>query len=113
MIKPTVGRKVWFIPSEEDYTHGPYTVMQDPDDETKVQPLDATIIAVHNDTLVNLMVIDIEGNQLFVAECELISTDTLVDYQESESYCTWMPYQVQQAAKSQEATVQPVTGIVV
>lgn len=52
MIKPTVGRVVWYWPHVNDADAGPH-----PGD----QPLAAHVAHVHNDTSVNLMVIGKNG----------------------------------------------------
>lgn len=66
MIKPTVGRKVWYWPSANDKT-GPVPMYQQAG-----QPLDATIIAVHGDRMVNVLVTDTMGRQFPVLSCELL-----------------------------------------
>lgn len=112
MIKPTVGRKVWFIPSDYDTSIDGYKILPDVDNPAYNQPLDATIIGVHSDTLVNLHVIDAEGNQFFQEGTRLMQ-DGKTEIGKDESYAMWMPYQVTQAAKDSGGVVQPVTGTVV
>jgi hypothetical protein len=82
VIKPTVGRVVWFwIPGSP-----------------QTEPLAAMVAAVVTDSIVNLSVIDAEGNQHAQKGVPLI--------QEGEKppampYCEWMPYQKGQAAKTE------------
>lgn len=82
MIKPTVGRVVWFRPM---------SASENP------QPLAAIIAFVHDDKTVNLAVFDRNGESYPLEGVQLI--------QEGEmpcrpgGYCEWMPYQKGQAAK--------------
>jgi hypothetical protein len=85
LIKPTVGRVVWY--------HPPFT----PDSGSNEQTLAAIVCHVWSETRVNLAVFDSNGtasNQtsvfLFRGESE----------RPSSSYCEWMPYQIGQAAKT-------------
>lgn len=97
MIKPTIGRKVWFTPGVE---------IDDRDD--REQPFDATIVYVHNnDRMVNISYHDHYGNQhgqtsvLMLQEGDAQSPDG--------NYCEWMPYQKGQAAKT-ESLEKQVSG---
>lgn len=95
MIKPTVGRKVWYWPSASDKM-GPVPMYQQAG-----QPLDATIIAVHGDRMVNVLVTDTMGRQFPVLSCELLQPGdeprASVDGQIIGRYVEWVPYQVGQA----------------
>ena len=86
MIKPTVGRVVWFY----KYVAG----------QGHKGPLAAHVCCVHSDTKVNLMVIDESG-------CCHPETSVYLAQPESEvpegNYCCWMPYQQGQAAKTEAA----------
>ena len=97
IITPTVGRKVWYRPSQFDKT-GPV-----PMQAIKDQPLDATIIAVWGDRMVNVLVTDIMGRQFPVLSVTLKQEgDTMaVDAEGKEigRYVEWMPYQQGQAKK--------------
>lgn len=81
MIKPTVGRVVWYY-SEAD----------------QPQPNAAIIAFVWSDTVVNLAVIDRNG----VSNPQ---TSVLLYQGEGEKpthhFCEWMPYQQGQAAKTE------------
>jgi hypothetical protein len=88
MIKPTVGRVVWFYPHAGDST-----LCQAPG-----EPLAAIIARVWSDRVVNLSVIDANGKQ------EPRTSVTLVqdgDEKPQGYYCEWMPYQKGQAAKTE------------
>lgn len=85
VIKPTVGRVVWFFKYTGRGHRG---------------PLAAHVCAVHSDRHVNLMVIDEDGTT------SPEKTVTLVQGGEEApegDYCCWMPYQVGQAAKTEAA----------
>lgn len=100
MIKPTVGRKVWYRPSETDKKSGTgnpaMAVFGD-------QPCDATIIAVHNDRLVNLAIIDHNGGYHVRTSALLLQDDAKPA--DGQGYAEWMPYQVGQAAKEVSVAV--------
>jgi len=97
VITPTVGRKVWYWPSAFDKT-GPVPMNQMPG-----KPLDATVIAVYGDRMVNVLVIDTVGRQFPVLSCDLVqpgeSPRLGANGQPHGRYCEWMPYQRGQAAK--------------
>lgn len=94
MIKPTVGRVVWYRPSVTDmYSY--------PSGFGGPQPNAAIIAYVHSDSMVNLMVIDHNGNQHSRTSVPLIQDDVgEVNPVGGGSYCEWMPYQKGQAAKT-------------
>lgn len=102
IIKPTVGRKVWYRPSEGDQL-GPTPMAV-----TGNQPLDATIIAVWGDRMVNLLVTDAVGRQFPVLSVTLLQGDDKPhinrDGKPAGRYAEWMPYQ-----KAQTEVVKPAT----
>ncbi len=85
MIKPTIGRIVWYYPNTGDEA-----------------PLAAIIVCVHSDTCVNLAFFDEYGTAC---------NETLVTLYQGEDvaprpircFCEWMPYQHGQAKKTEEA----------
>lgn len=84
MIKPTVGRVVWFWAAGRSQ------------EEKGEQPYAATVAFVHSDTLINISYVDYQGNQgrwssvlLWQGEGE----------RPTAPHCSWMPYQVGQAKK--------------
>lgn len=102
LIKPTVGRKVWYWPSHFD-KQGPGAMCS-----VHGQPLDATVLAVWSDRCVNLLVVDISGKTFGKASATLIQGDDLHPKQGSPDnegnptpggYAQWMPYQLGQAYK--------------
>lgn len=91
IIKPTVGRKVWCRPSAHDKT-GPIPMVAGAD-----QPLDATVIAVWSDRLVNVLVTDVYGKQFPVLSVDLLQPgdEPRKDAEGNVAgrYVEWMPYQ--------------------
>lgn len=85
-ITPTVGRVVWFYPAESDplFVAG-YT-----------QPRAAIVARVFSDRLVNLSVIDPDGNHHPRTSVYLIQPG---DPGTASNHCRWMPFQIGQAAK--------------
>lgn len=83
MIKPTVGRVVWYHPGRND---------------DFVDVCAAVIAHVWNDTCVNLMVIDPNGNSIGRTSVYLLQDGDEAPAQ----YAEWMPYQKGQAAKTEE-----------
>ena len=99
IITPTIGRKVWFYPNGLKLTTaGPLDVF------AENQALDATIVCVYSDRMVNLSVTDHGGRVHSVRSCTLRQEGDDVP---GGSYCEWMPYQIGQA-KTSEAKPAPV-----
>lgn len=105
IIKPTVGRKVWYRPSAYDLTG--MGAMQ----VSYQQPLDATIIAVWGDRCINVLVTDIAGKQFAKLSTTLVQEgDNLPMHGPRDKegnntpggYVEWMPYQMGQAAKAEK-----------
>lgn len=91
IIKPTVGRKVWYRPAEYDLKGlGAMTVSEG-------QPLDATILAVWGDRCINVLVTDIMGKQYTKTSIKLLQGDDkpLRDAggKDLGGHVEWMPYQ--------------------
>lgn len=87
MIKPTIGRIVWFreAPDQQVLHHD------------KSQPLAAIVVYVHHDRMVNLAVYDADGGAHARTSVPLLQGD---DKPQGESmWCEWMPYQVGQAKR--------------
>lgn len=91
MIIPTVGRIVHF-------TFGGFDSIVKSE-----QPFAAIVTYVWNDRMVNLAVFDVNGLPLSRTSIRLLQDDDTA--QEGESYCAWMPYQLGQAAKTEELSV--------
>jgi hypothetical protein len=84
MIKPTVGRVVWFYKYATGQGHK--------------GPLAALVAWVHSDMCVNLAVSDENGNMRSETSVRLIQENDEVP---QSDYCGWMPYQVGQAKKTE------------
>lgn len=84
MIKPTVGRVVWFYKYIPEHGHK--------------GPLAAHVAEVHSDSMVNLMVIDSDGTPHPRTSIPLIQEG---GEKPLGDFCEWMPYQKGQAAKTE------------
>ena len=100
MITPTIGRKLWYIPSDQDIA-GNFGMRRGPD-----QPLDATIIGVWSDRCVNLQVIDLTGRVFFVEHSMLVQDDEKSPCMEGRvhGYAIWQPFQVHQAGQQRRTS---------
>lgn len=101
MIKPTIGRKVWFYPSAHSFTDSGANEVFVTDPE---QPLDATIVYVHSDTMLNLRVSDQNGGTHGVCSVPLIQDGPPPPG--TGRYATWMPYQTGQAKLATETSAK-------
>lgn len=101
LIQPTIGRKVWFYPQQEDLEEGVVVL----DEGLFAQPLDATIVYVHGESLVNLHVLDHEGTA-WKFEKVILLPDV-----RPESFpvrcAAWMPYQLAQAYNTRPKSPAP------
>lgn len=90
MIKPTVGRIVWY--------YGPNCVGQ--------QPQAAIVVYVHSDTCVNLTTFDHNGNVVVNPPRSVLLVQEGTERPAGGNFCEWMPYQVgkakEDAAKAAE-----------
>ena len=98
MIKPTVGRVVWYTPYEGD-----------PSISTNyTPPFTGHVAYVWSDRCVNLMVISPEGQPLQKTSVTLLQEG---DARPSGGgYCEWMPFQKGQAAKAEALEKQVEQG---
>lgn len=101
MIKPTVGRVVYYKPDS--------TSLMDSSMEETVdgQPLRADIIAVHSDVSVNLSVTDSVG-QTHVRIGVFFAHNTADETTPDGGYAYWMPYQLGQAAKTEAVQAEAI-----
>lgn len=97
MIKPTVGRKVWYRPQASDMM-GPSPMISMPG-----EPLDATIVAVWGDRMVNVQVLDVYAKAFTKMSVQLLQEGdvppTGADGKPLGGYVEWTPYQNGQAKK--------------
>lgn len=94
MIKPSIGRVVWFTPSKTDA-----------DLNFSIQLLAALVTYVHSDRCVNLAVFDANGGHHARASVTLLQDDDVGN--EAGYYAEWMPFQKGQAAKQEAAEAKP------
>jgi hypothetical protein len=99
---PTVGRKVWYRPQASDLT-GPVPMVM-----SGAEPLDATVIAVWGNRMINVLVTDIMGRQFPVLSCALLQEGdqppTDAEGKVTGRYCEWMPYQLTKAKEEAPKT---------
>ena len=81
MIKPTIGRVVWFWENTHNQT----------------QPLTGLVCYVHSDTAVNLAVFDVNGNPTSKTSVYLYQGE---GERPATYFAEWMPYQKGQAKKN-------------
>lgn len=93
MIKPTVGRVVWFYPRGKSERSGD-------------QPLAALIACVWSDTCVNLAIFDANGQPYPPGHTSILLVQEGGPLPDSGPYCTWMPYQQGQAKKTEALEAQ-------
>ena len=91
MIVATVGRVVWFYPQINVGVEPPS------------QPYAALIAFVHSDTCVNLAIFDSNGVPWQKPPTSITLVQDAADTPASGHYCTWMPFQKGQAAKTEAA----------
>lgn len=92
MIKPTVGRVVNFWPQTPPKPGFEYHDIR--------QPCTGLIAYVHGDRMVNLTVFDQAGKQFNETSVTLLQGDDRKP--EGGRFAVWMPYQVGQAAKTEQ-----------
>lgn len=96
MIKPTIGRRLWFWPNGvTSLSNGaPLSIID------KSVPLDAGVVFVWNDRMLNLDVTDHYGNHHQATSVPLLQDDD--ERPTVGAYATWMDYQ-KQVAKTEAA----------
>lgn len=105
IITPTVGRVVWYWPSQQEIDAKSITVI-DPS-----QPLAATVAHVWHDRMVNLSVVDHAGAQFRRTSVHLVQDDEDRPHTSEGPFAEWMPYQKaqqpQQAKQAGELAQEP------
>ncbi len=87
VIQPTVGRVVYYYPSEHDVLYKP----------GYAEPRAAIVVRVWNDRMVNLSVADTEGNWQGRTSVALVQEGD--EAPAGRSFCQWMKFQLDQASK--------------
>ena len=82
MIPPTIGRVVWFWPTQPSPVQQPYAAM---------------VAYVHNERCINIGGFDHNGNPFSQTSVQLLQDDDVP----RGACCSWMPYQKGQAAKTE------------
>ncbi len=90
MIKPTVGRVVWFYPKGGESS----------------QPLAALVAHVWSDTCVNLAIFDANGKPMMDPPTSVLLVQDGNERPSGGPFCEWMPYQKGQAAKTEQLEKQ-------
>lgn len=91
MIKPTVGRVVWYYPSADH----------------KAAPYAAIVAHVWSDTCVNLGIFDSNGIPMSKPPTSVRLLQEGEDKPAAGDFCEWMPYQVGQAKRHEAAATPP------
>lgn len=104
VIKPTIGRRVWYWPSPHDVDIRTGLGMTQNDGD---QPFDAGVAYVWSDRMVNVSVADHSGKVHWRTSVPLLQEG---DPQPADGapYCQWMPYQ-QGMAKGDRPAPPPAT----
>lgn len=92
MIKPTVGRVVWYWPNGE---------------QPGLQPCSAQVAHVIDDRHININWLSPDGSNNNSTNVRLVQPE---DVAPADDYCTWMPYQQGQAAKTEALEKQIASG---
>lgn len=102
VITPTIGRRLWYWPSDYDKGLVPGTQL----DRTicvgdDAQACDAGVVFVHGDRLVNLLVTDHAGHTHRRLSVHLVQEGD-EPLPPGAAYAQWMPYQQGQAKKDSQ-----------
>lgn len=104
IITPTIGRRVWFRPSDAIIKSLGMTV------HDKAVPLDAGIVYVWSDRMINLDITDHAGAHFPLTSVTLIHGDEPAGPMPF-FYAEWMPYQKVQAVKTETSLCNGVEGL--
>lgn len=103
IIKPTVGRKVWF--RQNHPKDSPLVIDNKVVQQFTQEPMDATVLCTWSDRCVNLLVVDHAGVTHAVRSVTMRQEG---DPEPTSHYCDWMPYQTGQAKKYADTAIQTV-----
>lgn len=105
VITPTIGRKVHFWPAVNNESASIDGIVLD-----TMQPFDATVVFVHDDRKVNLVVRDHAGLQMKRDNVTLVQDGDEVPDREQAGFACWMPYQLGQAERTRQAEAGNARG---
>jgi hypothetical protein len=110
IITPAIGDPVWYWPDQQDLPDGrtgtvPKMACYN-EISLKAQPMSATVCRVHNDFLVNLQVIDHNGQSFSRTAVRLVQGDEKAPA--DQRYCEWPQYE-DNAQPIDLGTVGPAT----
>ncbi len=88
MIAPTIGRILWYYPPGQSRDQQPYAAM---------------VAHVWSDTCVNLAIWDANGMPHPQPPTRVLLVQNGGEVPVDGNYCTWMPYQLGQAARTIQA----------
>ncbi len=88
MIKPTVGRVVWYYPPGVPHDSQPYA---------------AIVAYVHSDTMINVGGFNANGEPFKDTSVLLLQDESSYGNPGGGAWACWMPYQKGQAAKTEAA----------
>lgn len=94
IIKPTVGRRVWYWPSDLQIQRLGFSA-------DGSQPCDAGVVYVHDERRVNLAVTDHNCTPHQCRNVRLVQDGDERPAVGSEAFAEWMPYQAAQAKKQE------------
>lgn len=103
IITPTVGRRLHYWPSADDLVGANEPPMQS---LNPAVPMDAGVVFVHNDRMVNLIVTDHLGNTARRRYVHLVQEGDV--YVTEAARCEWMDYQRTQADKHTTDPAKPL-----
>jgi hypothetical protein len=92
MMKPTIGRKVWYWPFPHERAFG------------TDQPFDATVCFVRGDRAIDVAINNEFGNAIHGRPCTLVAPGETA----APGECSWMPYQIGQAQQQTDSAVHVV-----
>lgn len=94
MIKPSIGRKLWFWETRDAFDAARANSFDHDLLSVHEQPLDATVVAVWSPTMINVYVIDHSGVGRAETSVQLIQEGDIIP---EGRFATWMPFQIGQA----------------
>lgn len=94
VIQPTIGRRLWYWPNDDDLNHTYEPTMAQRND---AQAFDAGVVFVHENGLINVTVADHIGRPFARQRVTLLQEGE--ELPRAGGFCTWMPYQTSSAKK--------------